>query len=45
MQEDPHTEFMEKVSERIARAAVAFSNTGGGTIYVGINDEGEVVGV
>ena len=45
MQEDPHTEFKEKVSERIARAAVAFSNTEGGTIYVGITDEGKVVGV
>ena len=45
MQEDPRTEFKEKVSERIARAAVAFSNTEGGTIYVGITDEGKVVGV
>ena len=45
MQEDPHTEFKEKVSNGIARAAVAFSNTEGGTIYVGISDEGEVVGI
>lgn len=45
MQEDPHTEFKENVSERIARAVVAFSNTEGGTVYVGITDEGKVVGV
>ena len=45
MQEDAHTEFKEKVSDRIARAAVAFLNTEGGTIYVGIDDEGKVVGV
>lgn len=45
MQEDLHTEFKEMVSDRIARAAVAFSNTEGGTIYVGITDEGKVVGV
>ena len=45
MQEGPHTEFKGDVSERIARAAVAFSNTEGGTIFVGINDKGEVIGV
>ena len=45
MREDSHTEFKEGVTERIARAAVAFSNTEGGTIYVGIRDDGKVVGV
>lgn len=45
MKEDSHTEFKEDVSERIARAAVAFSNTEGGTIYVGVRDDGSVAGV
>ena len=45
MREDSHTEFKEDVTERIARAAVAFSNTEGGTIYVGIREDGKVVGV
>ena len=45
MEKDPHTEFKEKISERITQAAVAFSNTDGGTIYVGIKDSGEIVGV
>ena len=45
MEEDPHTGFKEKISERITQAAVAFSNTDGGTIYVGIKDSGEIVGV
>ena len=45
MKEDSRTEFKEDVSERIARAAVAFSNTEGGVIYVGVRDDGNVVGV
>ena len=45
MNEDSRTEFKEDVSERIARAAVAFSNTEGGVIYVGVRDDGNVVGV
>ncbi|MBQ7702496.1 MAG: putative DNA binding domain-containing protein [Candidatus Methanomethylophilaceae archaeon] len=45
MKEDSRTEFKEEVSDRIARAAIAFSNSEGGTIYVGIDDEGNIVGV
>jgi len=45
MIEDYHTEFKERVSDTIARTAVAFSNTEGGTIYIGVNDKGEIIGV
>lgn len=45
MQEDSRTEFEKEVSEKISRAAVAFSNTEGGTIYVGIDDTGKVIGL
>lgn len=45
MQEDSHTEFKREVSYKVARAAVAFSNTDGGTIYVGIEDDSTVIGV
>jgi predicted HTH transcriptional regulator len=40
-------EFKRKISsaEKIARALVAFSNTRGGTILFGIDDDGSIVGV
>lgn len=43
--EDAYTEFKETFSNKVLRAAIAFSNTSGGTIYIGISDDGEIVGV
>jgi predicted HTH transcriptional regulator len=42
-----HLEFKRRVSspQRIAREAVAFANTWGGTILVGVDDDGSVLGV
>lgn len=47
--EGPYTEFKHEVREgewnRITQSAVAFANAKGGTIVVGVGDQGEVVGV
>ncbi|MCQ2085392.1 MAG: putative DNA binding domain-containing protein [archaeon] len=42
MKEDEKTEFKKELTETIAKAAVAFSNTEGGRILVGIDDSGAV---
>ncbi len=38
-------EYMSVYSENIAQSIIAFANTDGGTIYIGINDDGSVCGV
>ena len=45
--EDLHTEFKESLmdNEDIAKSIVCFANTDGGQIVVGVNDNGEIVGV
>lgn len=45
--EDLHTEFKESFSdnEDIAKSIVCFANTDGGQLVVGVNDNGEIVGV
>lgn len=45
--EGQHIEFKRRVpsQERIAKEMIAFANTGGGTVLVGVNDDGTVVGV
>jgi len=45
--EDLHTEFKESFSdnEDIAKSIVCFANTDGGQLIVGVNDNGEIVGV
>lgn len=45
MQEDQHTEFKESWHDEYARYISAFCNTNGGTLYICINDEGDVVGI
>ena len=45
MREDMRTEFKREASDKIAKAAVAFSNTEGGSIFVGIDDDGTLIGV
>lgn len=42
-----HLEFKRRVStpERIAREAIAFANTWGGTILIGVGDDGALLGV
>ena len=45
MIEDETTEFKAEYSDGIVKSAVAFLNTRGGVIYVGIADDGTVCGV
>ena len=39
------TEFKEKVDKTLSREIVAFANSSGGQIYIGITDEGKVKGI
>ena len=43
--EDSHTEFKEKYSSRVIESLVAFANTAGGRVLIGVNDRGQVVGL
>ena len=43
--EDINTEFKREFSDTIKKTAVAFANTNGGRIYIGIDDNGVAVGV
>ena len=38
-------EFKEKYTDEIKKTVVAFANTAGGSIYIGISDDGDAVGV
>ncbi|MDL2233507.1 ATP-binding protein, partial [Ruminococcaceae bacterium OttesenSCG-928-L11] len=43
--ENAVVEFKREYTSDIVKTVVAFANTGGGTIYIGIADNGSVVGV
>ena len=45
--ENKHLEFKERLpsGDALAKTAIAFANTGGGKLLIGIDDEGKVVGV
>lgn len=43
--EGANLELKQKLVEDIRKTIVAFANTDGGTIYIGITDDGEVIGV
>lgn len=43
--EGTNLELKQKVVEDIRKTIIAFANTDGGTIYIGITDDGEVVGI
>lgn len=45
MREGPTIEFKRQWVDGIKKTMVAFANTDGGTIYIGIDDDGAVVGV
>lgn len=40
-----HVELKEILTSELKKEVVAFANTCDGTIYIGINDRGEIVGV
>jgi hypothetical protein len=41
--EGEHTEFKEKYSSRVIESLVAFANTAGGRVLIGVNDRGRIV--
>lgn len=45
--EGMHTEFKRRMPrpERIAKEAIAFANAGGGRIFLGVDDDGTILGV
>ena len=43
--ETENIEFKSKFTEEIYKEVIAFANTEGGFIYVGIDDKGEAVGL
>ena len=43
--EDYKTEFKEKIDKTLNREIVAFANSSGGQIYIGITDKGKVKGI
>jgi len=45
MQESAKVEFKREFSEKIKAAVTAFLNTSGGEIYVGIDDDGKILGL
>lgn len=45
VQETERIEFKERLTDDIYKEIIAFANTDGGTIYVGINDRGEPAGL
>lgn len=43
--EGEHTEFKEKYNSRVIESLVAFANTAGGRVLIGVDDRGQVVGL
>jgi len=45
MIETRDVEYKERFTDRVMEAICAFANSAGGTLYIGISDDGEVIGV
>jgi len=45
MQEDIRTEFKREFSKTVIKSVVAFANTNGGDILIGVDDDGRAIGV
>ena len=45
MGEDSRTEYKLKFTDTIPKTVVAFSNSGGGRILVGVDDDGNIIGL
>jgi ATP-dependent DNA helicase RecG len=43
--ENKTTEFKREYTDELKKTLVAFANTDGGTLYIGVNDDGSIVGV
>ena len=45
MPENKNTEYKREYIDDIRKTIIAFANTDGGTLYIGVNDDGSVCGV
>ena len=45
MKENENVEFKREVTDELKKEIVSFANSYGGTIYIGIEDDGKVIGV
>ena len=43
--ESEKREYKEQFTEDVYKTVIAFANTGGGVLYLGINDQGFAVGL
>ena len=43
--ENEHTEYKSQLTDEIYKEVVAFANTDGGVIYIGVDDQGRAIGV
>mgnify|MGYP002620476151 CR=1 FL=1 len=43
--EDIRNEFKIKITDKFEEEVIAFLNTNGGNIYIGVNDKGDIVGI
>ena len=43
--ENENTEFKARLSDEIYKEVIAFANTDGGIIYLGIDDDGSIIGL
>lgn len=43
--ENEHIEYKSQMLENLYKEVIAFANTDGGTIYIGIDDQGNVTGI
>ena len=43
--ENEHTEYKRELTDNIKKEVLAFANTNGGSIYIGIADDGTVIGI
>ena len=43
--EDVKNEFKVKLTEKLEEEIIAFLNTSGGNLYLGVNDVGKIVGI
>ena len=43
--ESERVEFKSELNEQIYKEVIAFANTDGGTIFLGVDDEGKAIGL
>lgn len=45
LKESENVEFKIQVIDEIKKCVIAFANSGGGILYIGVDDDGEIVGI